>query len=250
MTDNNYESRINELENKLNMLQSKNNQKNEENNDFLSTKNFILVQKGMLFFFLIISGNYIGELLSCRTQKLFSQSMYSKHIIALLSLYFFVIVSDSKLQKYNPIITFFGTILIYVYFLCMAKVESKYFLYSLILLTILAFTQVYKDYLEDNKENLSDFEKNIQNKINLIQKILIGITFFVTLIGLLIYLGMKKIEYGNQFTYPLFFLGKSSCSNNLLGNLKTIKEVNVRNITRFSVDLKNVLFFVKSAFTR
>ena len=100
------------------------------------------------------------------------------------------------------------------------------------------------------------FKKGFKNLvINLLRKedqkkILIGITFFVTLIGLLIYLGMKKIEYGNQFTYPLFFLGKSSCSNNLLGNLKTIKEVNVRNITRFSVDLKNVLFFVKSAFTR
>ena len=114
----------------------------------------------------------------------------------------------------------------------MWQVESKYFLYTLILLTIIAFTQVYKDYLENNKENLSQFEQGIYEKINMIQKILIGLTFVITVLGLLIYLGMKKIEYGDEFTYPLFFLGKSQCSNNLLGNLKTIKDVNVKNITQ------------------
>ena len=49
----------------------------------------------------------------------------------------------------------------------MAKVESKYFLYTLILLTIIAFTQVYKDYLENNKENLSQFEQGIYEKISM-----------------------------------------------------------------------------------
>ena len=66
MTSTNYEERLHNLENKINNLQN-------DNDAFLSTSNFILVQKGILFFFLIISGNYIGELLSCRTQKLFLQ---------------------------------------------------------------------------------------------------------------------------------------------------------------------------------
>ena len=64
MAAENYESRLNNLENKLNNLEN-------TTDPIISTQNIISVQKGLLFFFLIISGNYIGELLSCRTQRLF-----------------------------------------------------------------------------------------------------------------------------------------------------------------------------------
>ena len=244
MTTENYEERINKLENKLNNLENR-------NDPIVSTQNLISVQKGILFFFLIISGNYIGELLSCRTQKLFSTSMISKHIIALLSLYFFVIVSDSKLQKYNPVITLLGTLLIYLYFLCMAKVESKFFLYTLVILTIIAFTQIYREYLETNKDKLTQFEQHVYERINLIQKTFIGLTVLITFIGLLTYLGMKKIEYKKDFSYLLFFLGKPQCRNNLLGDVKSLKNtknLNFESIKKSTLDFSNILFFVKSAF--
>ena len=244
MSSENHEARINNLENKLNNL--------ENNDPIVSTQNLISVQKGMLFFFLIISGNYIGELLSCRTQRLFSENMISKHVIALLSLYFFVVVSDSKLQKYNPLITLTGTLLIYVYFLCMAKVESKFFLYTLVILTIIAFTQIYKEYLETNKDKLTQFEQFINERINLIQKTFIALTLLVTFIGLLTYLGMKKIEYKKNFDYTLFFLGKAKCKNNLLGDIKSLKDsknLNLKSIEKSTLDLSNVLFFLKAAFS-
>ena len=192
MAAENYESRLNNLENKLNNLEN-------TTDPIISTQNIISVQKGLLFFFLIISGNYIGELLSCRTQRLFSDNMTSKHVIALLSLYFFVIVSDSKLQKYNPIVTLLGTLLIYVYFLCVAKVESKFFLYTLVILTIIAFTQIYKEYLETNKDKLTHFEQFVKQRIDIIQKTFIALTLLVTFVGLLVYIGMKKIEYKKDF---------------------------------------------------
>ena len=247
MTTENYEERINKLENKLNNLENR-------NEPIVSTQNLISVQKGMLFFFLIISGNYTGQLLSCRTQRLFTRNMISKHIIALLSLYFFVIVSDSRLQKYNPVITLLGTLLIYVYFLCMAKVESKFFLYTLVILTIIAFTQIYKEYLDTNKDKLTQVEQYINERINLIQKILIILTLIITLLGLLTYLGMKKIEYKNDFTYTLFFLGKNKCKNNLLGDIKLLKNtstknLNLKNIAKESVTFDNLPFFLKAAFS-
>jgi hypothetical protein len=248
MLSENIEVRIKNIETKLNKLGNNDDLENKGKNDnYFSVDNLILVQKGILFFLLIISGNYIGELLSCRTQTLFTNNMYSKHIIALISLYFFVIVSDSKLQKYNPIITLFGTIFIYIYFLCISKVESKYFIIILVVLTLIAFTQIYKEYLE-NTQKLSNFEKKIKQKINLIQQILIGLTFIVTLIGLLIYLGMKKIEYKSKFNYKLFLLGKHKCLNNLIGSskyFKNIKGINMKNITPFFL-IKTALGFVPS----
>ena len=65
------------------------------------------IQKGLLFFYLIISGNFIGDLLSCRIKELFTNNLYIKHIISLLSLYFFVIISDERLSSYNPLYTLF-----------------------------------------------------------------------------------------------------------------------------------------------
>jgi hypothetical protein len=221
--------------------------KNLESEQYLTKNNFISVQKGMLFFLLIISGNYIGELLSCRTQKLFSHNMYAKHGIALISLYFFVVISDNQLQKYNPIITFLGTLIIYLYFLCVAKVESKYFLVTLLVMTLIAFSQIYKEYvIKKSDDALNKFEISIKNNINNIQSWLIGISLIITLLGLLVYMGMKKIEYQKTFTYLLFFLGKVQCDDNLLGNLTNAK-IHKESIVNHMYNFKNMIFFIKTA---
>lgn len=224
---------------------------NDENStdNYISKDNFITVQKGMLFFFLIISGNYIGELLSCRTQKLFGKSMVSKHVIALISLYFFVVISDSKLQQYNPVITLLGTFLIYVYFLCMAKVEARYFIITLFILTVIAFFQIYRQYLKKKDDNeLGKIERSIKQNIDKIQTCLIIISLLITLIGLLVYMGMKKIEYNKDFKYNTFFIGKPVCADNLLGKTPPDinKNIDVSNTFKFS----NMLFFIKTALTK
>ena len=180
--------------------------KNLESEQYLTKNNFISVQKGMLFFLLIISGNYIGELLSCRTQKLFSHNMYAKHGIALISLYFFVVISDNRLQKYNPIITFLGTLIIYLYFLCVAKVESKYFLVTLLVMTLIAFSQIYKEYVvKKSDDELNKFEISIKNNINNIQSWLIGISLIITLLGLLVYGYEKNRISKNIYIFIILF---------------------------------------------
>jgi hypothetical protein len=243
MEDQNNRIRI--LEEKLNKLEKK-----ESEEDYFTLDNFITMQKGLLFFFLIISGNFLGELLSCRTQKLFKRKMVVKHLIGLISLYFFVIISDNKLSKYNPIVTFIGALVLYLYFLCLAKVESNYFLITLLLFTIIAFTKVYKEYVNNKTKKLTKFELFLKDKISLIQKILILITFIVTTIGFLIYLGMKKIEYNKTFSYLTFFMGKPECSNNLLGKLNTkqLSSVNKNSFVNHIPNLSNFIYFIKTAF--
>ena len=214
----------------------------------ISKETFIIVQKGMLFFFLIISGNYIGGLLSCRTKKLFATSMFAKHLIAMMSLYFFVVVSDSKLQQYNPVITLIGSLVLYIYFLCIAKVESKFFIIILIILTLLAFFQIYREYLtKKTDKELGFIDGLVKNNIDNIQLSLIVISLLITIIGLLVYIGMKKLEYKNGFRYKTFFLGKSECKNNLLGNIpKSLNKTSLRNHL-YSID--HIIFFIKIALT-
>ena len=214
----------------------------------LQQDNIVAIQKGMLFFLLIISGNFIGELLSCRIRKLFLKSMLIKHIIALISLYFFVIISDSRLSKFNPLKTLLSTIFVYFSFIVLVKSEAKFFFLVVIILGVIAFLQIYTDYLK-NKENLelNKYEIYIKNNIHTIQLFFIVSTILITLFGMLIYMGMKKLEYGNTFRYISFFLGKVKCSNNEFGNINIpISKVDIKN-RNFNWD--NIEYFIKKAFS-
>lgn len=216
-------------------------------NFFLEKNNLASIQKGLLFFVLIISGNFIGELLSCRTQKLFKNSMLIKHVIAFVSLYFFVIISDDQLSAYNPAYTLLGAIIIYMYFLCFVKSEAKYFLLIVIILTVVAFLQLYDRYLEkkSNKE-LGRYEIKLKENISLIQMILVAINIFISIFGMLIYMGMKKLEYQNEFTYYNFFLGSPKCKDNLLGD-KIPKEFHLEKYKEHAFNFENLKLFLKTA---
>ena len=48
------------------------------------------LNKSLFLLFLVVCGNYIGELLGCKTQKLLSENIFMKHIV-LLCLIFFTI---------------------------------------------------------------------------------------------------------------------------------------------------------------
>ena len=55
--------------------------------------------KHLFVLYLIIAGNYLGELFGCKTQKMFQENMYFKHIIGFMTLYFFVLFTSTEEQK-------------------------------------------------------------------------------------------------------------------------------------------------------
>ena len=51
----------------------------------------------IMLFGLLVSGNYIGELFSCSIQRSFTNNRIYKHILGVLTLYFFITnLSNSK----------------------------------------------------------------------------------------------------------------------------------------------------------
>ena len=58
------------------------------------------LNKSLFLLFLVVCGNYIGELLGCKTQKLLSENMYMKHIVL-----FFIIVGDRYFINNNLLLT-------------------------------------------------------------------------------------------------------------------------------------------------
>ena len=158
--------------------------------------------------FLIIAANYLGELFPCRVQNLLESNIYLKHIIAFLTLSFFVILTDTTSNyKSNEIFSISFTL--YILFIILARNNKVFFIINLVILAILYVMKL----------QLTDYEKNVDEKSNdifyerllILEKVLTVIFFILLICGFLIYMGEKKIEYKNKFNFITFFFGKPSC---------------------------------------
>ena len=216
---------------------------NNNGSNILNLENISIIHKGMLLFLLIISGNYIGGLVSCRTQYLLNNNIYYKHFIGFISLYFFIMLVELDI---NPIKSLILTVPMYFYFLMLTKSQSTFFISVIFILIILVFIQKYKSYLE-KKTQLSKSELIFIKNVDLLRKIVIGIILILTIIGFLIYLGMKKVEYKNNFNLKNFLFGKIVCKNNFLGEQTTLRKTEI-NLARRFLNFKLIIYFLKKAF--
>lgn len=159
----------------------------------------------LFILFLVIAANFIGELFPCRIQDLLSKNSLLKHFIGFLTLLFFVVLTDgnAKKQKFNVI--FMNSLKLYILWLIMINNEKNFFIFNLVITGTLYIIYLNKKDYEDEPDNpkLILFEK--------IEKI-IYILFIISLtLGFIIYLGQKKYEYKNKFSYISFIFGQPGC---------------------------------------
>ena len=75
---------------------------------------------------------------------------------------------------------------------------------------------------EEKEKNIKDFKdtkeaKDIDDNLDIINKvynILLIVFIIILILGFIIYMGEKKIEYKNKFDYITFIFGKPSCKHN------------------------------------
>ncbi len=157
-------------------------------------------------FVLIVSGNYLGELFPCRVQKIFNSNMYVKHTLGFLTLLFFVALTIPELKEQENFLGY--TTLIYLWFIMMAKCYYTIWFIVFGLVGLLYVMQMYKETKEKK-----DGEGGSQDMAMLKQaeKVVIVTTFVMTVLGFLVYMGAKKREYKNKFSYLQFIFGMPSC---------------------------------------
>ena len=191
-------------------------QKNDKNREYKVT----LYSKQMFFFFLIVSGNYISEIFSCNIQKQFTENRLVKHILGIMTMYFFVtFVDEDKYQK--PIFSFLTAICLYIWFIIISITANNYTIIIISILFLIYVSNNVFNYYIRTSENQSKIEKISENK-KYLQIFLFVISIMITLYGFFIYLGQKKIEYGKKFSYQTFFLGTVKCKYNGIGKQKKI----------------------------
>ena len=201
-------------------------------NTLLDTKLF-----SIFIFILIISANFLAEIFPCRLQNVLRSNMIIKHIFGFFTLVFFVGLSSSDENK-NLYITIKDAFLLYILFILISKCNISLFYIIMIFLGITYIINILKDeenekIKKDNNDKLDEKEINNRlrehnNKINIynnITYILYILIIVLIIIGVLIYMGEKKIEYKNNFKYFTFFMGKPSCigkspDTNFINSLK------------------------------
>tara|TARA_B110000305_G_C19463399_1_gene656113 strand:+ start:6223 stop:6897 length:675 start_codon:yes stop_codon:yes gene_type:complete len=197
-----------------------------------TTHNFVKSTTAIFIFILIISGNFLAELLPCRVQHIVRNNMFVKHILGYMTLLFFVIITLPELFTDSFVQV---SLFLYIFFLFFSKTYYVFWIVNMGLFSIIYILTLLiklnenkrnseKDNINENdsinydiinNNNESTSERNIDN-IQLIQKIRYYLSISVlifTSFGFLIYLGNKKREYGKKFEYIRFFFGNPKCSN-------------------------------------
>ena len=159
---------------------------------------------------LIISANFLGSTFPCRVQKLLSENVYIKHILGFFTMIFFVMIS-APILKDSLFVSIISSIIMYIFFIFMTKTPIEIFIVIFILLMITYILILYLKQLSLDKDKYKDKEHKIliENVISLLYVIIL----LFTILGTLIYMGEKKIEYGKTFSYSQFFIGNPVCKN-------------------------------------
>ena len=101
--------------------------------DLINISNIRKQSSGLIFvLFLIISGNYLGELFPCKIQKYLTKNVYLKHCIGLLTLIFFVVFTDSDSEQENFKDIVLGSIKLYILFLLLINTHKSFFIFCII----------------------------------------------------------------------------------------------------------------------
>ncbi len=172
----------------------------------------ILGGKNLFVLYLIISSNFLANLFGCKVQQAFQSNMLLKHLLGILTMFFFVSIAESSNDlSSEPNKRFQFAIIIYLLFVISSRVKIHFWYPMIISLGILYVIQVYKDY--ESKQEKPSTEK-INNYL-LYQKIALGFSITMLIVGFLYYLYEKKLEYGEEFNLIDFFIGKTDCKGML-----------------------------------
>ena len=129
---------------------------NKEEPRFAGIKSHIYLNS-LFFLFLGVSSNYIGDTFGPNLKKLFTDSIFFKQIIILITIYFGLDISSDK--RLNPISSIKATLLIYFIFTLIANLDYRISISILFLITLIYFESNYREY--EVKYNKKMTQKNL-----------------------------------------------------------------------------------------
>jgi hypothetical protein len=162
--------------------------------------------KGIIVFYLLIVANFLAPLFNCRLQDVLYNNMYLKHVFGFVTLFFFVVLVEPDHSDKTLMYQFIMAISLYAWFILTTRMEIHAFALFIIVLFLLYLFNIY--YEKNAKEGSEEHKNLVKERVNR-YGLIFGV--IITAIGFTSYVGQKKIEYGNRFTWYEFFLGNPEC---------------------------------------
>jgi hypothetical protein len=172
---------------------------------------------GVFIFYLLLSGNYTGELLNCQFQNILRNSIIVKHVVGFLMMYFFVNMASTNVN-WNAGIKLGLSFILFLLFLLSNRCDGYIVFANICLMGLIYILQLARDTdqnIVDDESSSEDDKKAAMEKINSfrIVQILSTVTLFILIgFGFILYIGRRKLEYGQQFNYKDLLFG-AECAN-------------------------------------
>lgn len=154
--------------------------------------------------YLVISGNYLGNLFGCRVQQAFRESMLLKHLLGFFTAYFLIVLSTPPADM-SALQTLGFTALIYAWFFLTTKMHVKLWVPMILSIMVAYGLHMY------GRQKDADATKQPDERLVLLKKVTVIAAACLTIVGIALYLGEKKIEYGSDFDVGKFWLGLPEC---------------------------------------
>lgn len=166
--------------------------------------NMDIMIRGLMLLFLSVSANFVGELLPCNLQKLLTNSMFAKHYVLILLIYFTITYPDSI--DYPPLVYLAKTIFIWILFLVFSKMSLRFSMVSLFLLGVVYFLHTLS-----TNHTLERYKKDICHKM---KKFVVVILIILIIIGHSKYFMKQWKDHRKDWSYTKFIFGTTKCANN------------------------------------
>lgn len=161
----------------------------------------------LLTLYLIIAANFLAPLFGCRLQSFIESNLLVRHYIGFLTLLLFVRLTSVSKAKFKNILG--SSIILYLWFLATTRVNFNIWVIILSIASILFFIHYYESSEKDPEYKKTVFDTYIP-KIKNGLLISMGV---ITVIGVFLYVGEKKLEYGEKFLWSKFIIGSYPCKN-------------------------------------
>lgn len=153
-----------------------------------------------------VSGNFVAETLSCRTQKLFSKSMMAKQLIIFAVVYFTLTATSD--ENSNPLLKFAEAIGYYALFLAFTKMTPFFTAVGLFLLIALYILQQFITYFGATGASQQKIDDWVVGA-TVVQYTLLGLI----VIGFVFYFLKQYRDHSDDFSVKTFLFGTLDCDS-------------------------------------
>ena len=155
------------------------------------TSDFFMSASAVFALVLIVSGNYLADLFNVNLRHVLSHPLI-KHVFAILTLYFFVVLLDASRTHEPYWKQIVQVLLLYVLFIIFVKTEVRFAVVSICLFALVYSISNWKAFRNITKMPVTHDER----KRTQIAEIVLGTLLFVSLLsGFLIHIGYQSHKF-------------------------------------------------------